>query len=755
MSTTVKRIVGVVVLLAVLFGVWVLAQSLVDKEADTSTGPLIIQREVQRTTLQDVLTVQGELLRDELQTINSPVDGRVSAVFVEDGDTVEPGNTLFSLDGRAAVAVNGDFSFFRELDVGSDGPDVQQLETILSQTGYDVGEVDRLFTETTRRGLTQWQVDNGYGGATPEPGETVSVTLQQNQAGYTIGAQNTMAVVIGPSVPVGGPAPTPRTASRSSAPAGRAQAQADPPIPRVEVTVDVQQVTEGQQATFTFTVDRGFETATLVEIAADGDATEDNATTDQDNDESDYEAIPESVRFEPGVLSVNLVITTREDAVLETADEDLTISISDSFDQDPIYNTGGLNSATVTILADGSDEHPVIRIDASEPLVQEGGGGGGAAGGGGGGGGGGDITMTLTSTLQLNEDIDIYYWLTGSAVLGDDFEDPDEETDGNIGFVTLPAGDTSVDLTIDVRDDDRVEHDEDITVNLGFDPEDPAGDPGYFIAIGASTATTSIESDDLPELTLRGGGAIGEGGTASVVVVADQAPIEDTSVNYQVNGNAQAGEDFEALTGTVLLRAGQTQVTVPIRSLDDDVVFLPSDMIVAAWPARIGTVEVDDGEFVLQGNPLMSLTEPVFTIKLYANATQFSDLVVGQEVTVELSAGDQESPGIITELDEAATINDDGSERYEGIVEATSELAAVDGAVVNIDIVIDESVDVLAVPISAVSQDATGNKEVRLLSPEGTVSRVQVETGLEDGSLIEITSGLSGGEIVIVEIDPT
>ncbi len=727
MGITKRRAVGALVVVALLVGVWFLAQSQVDSGGGEQASTLFIQREVERSTLQDVVTLQGELLRDELQTVNSPVDGRVSAVFVEDGDTVAPGDTLFALDGRSAVAVNGDFAFFRQLDVGSDGPDVLQLETILRDAGYDVGPVDRLFTESTRAGLARWQVDNGYGGATPEPGETVTVTLQQNPAGYTIGAQNTAAVTIGPSVP-----PGPRGLVR---PGGVGPLAQPTTLPRVEVTVDVAQVVEGQQATFTFTVDQPFTSPTIVEIGTDGDATADD----------DYEEIPDSVRFEPGVTSVALVVTTIEDDVLETEDEDLTVTITDQFVQDPVYNVGGLSEATVTILADGADERPVIRIEAAEPRVVEGGGGG---------GGGGDISMTLTSTLELNEDLDVYYRLSGSAVLGDDYVDPDRETDGMVGIVTLTAGSTTVDLSIDVRDDDRVEYDEDVVVSLVPNPEDAPDDPSYVVAFAGSSAFTIVESDDVPELSLRGGGSIGEGGAASVIVVADQAPVVDTSVNYQVSGSARVGEDFEALTGTVLLRAGQTQAAVPIRSLDDDVVFLPSDMIVADWPARVGTVAVDDGEFVLQGGPLLSLTEPVFTIKLYANATQFSDLVVGQEVTVELAAGDQTAEGVIAELDEAATVDDTGTERYEGVVQITTELAAVDGAVVTIDVVIDQAADVLVVPISAVSQDATGNKEVRLLSRDGTISRVAVETGLEDGSLIEISSGLSGGEIVIVEIDP-
>ena len=61
------------------------------------------------------------------------------------------------------------FSFFRRLDVGSDGPDVLQLEAILSASGYDVGTVDQLFTEETRSGLRDWQIARGYGGASQNP----------------------------------------------------------------------------------------------------------------------------------------------------------------------------------------------------------------------------------------------------------------------------------------------------------------------------------------------------------------------------------------------------------------------------------------------------------------------------------------------------------------------------------------------------------------------------------------------------------
>ena len=65
----------------------------------------------QRRTLSDEITVRGEIRRDQLQRITANVDGQVSSVLVDDGDTINAGDILYAIDGRAVVAVDGEFSF--------------------------------------------------------------------------------------------------------------------------------------------------------------------------------------------------------------------------------------------------------------------------------------------------------------------------------------------------------------------------------------------------------------------------------------------------------------------------------------------------------------------------------------------------------------------------------------------------------------------------------------------------------------------
>lgn len=106
MSTRNKFLAGgLVALLAVVAVVWVRSSG--DEGGDTNL--IITPRLVERRDLNDVLTVSGEVRRDETRKINSAVDGKVSSISVADGDTIEEGDAILALDGRTSVAVAGDF----------------------------------------------------------------------------------------------------------------------------------------------------------------------------------------------------------------------------------------------------------------------------------------------------------------------------------------------------------------------------------------------------------------------------------------------------------------------------------------------------------------------------------------------------------------------------------------------------------------------------------------------------------------------
>lgn len=724
--------IGIVAVLLVGLFVWPGIGSDNDSSSSVSDGPTFVVAPVELRTLSDDITVRGEIRRDQLQRITSGVDGQVSSVLVDDGDTINTGDVLYAIDGRAAVAVAGEFSFFRRLDVGSDGPDVLQLETILSSEGYDVGVVDQLYTESTRAGLREWQIDRGYGGASPEPNENIIVSLSSNSAGYTIGAKNTVAIELQPSVPNqeltsdnseglgGGDHYAKREIRNHFYGLSTFVSENNGPVvqvdrPSVEVTVSPGSVTEGESATFTFTSDIAMPSDTVIEYTVTGSATADD----------DYEDDPldGSFVFPQGTTSYTLAVTTLTDDVIENVEE-LIIEVGNGFviNEDDAYIPGPLNEAILEITSPPGDVQ-TIEVRATTVSTSE----------------GGNLSFEFETDLVRNEETTITFSVWGTATSGSDYFAEDLEVD-------LPANAETVTVTFQTRDDKRVEQDETLWVTITLNP-----DEDYVIGTQESSSGV-IESNDMPELTIEGGGNVGEGGNAQFTIKADQPVVEDTSINYRLSGSASPGSDYKELPGTIVMLAGESEVTVQIETIDDDVIFLPGDMVVASWPARIGTVSVDDGEFILLGQQVLTLTEPDFTITLTLNPTDRGNLEVGMAVEVELQASDQDAvPGVIIELDETATVSADGSERYEGVIETSESLDAVDGANVNVDVTREEKIDVITVPVAAVLQDGQGNDVVRVVLSDGTTTQVQVEVGLSEGAFVEITDGLTGNELVLVE----
>ena len=107
-----KRVFAVIVLLVLGAGVAVavLAVSEEEQTSETNVDRLIADKASVRT-LSEEITISGEMRREELQSINSVSSGRMTALEVQEGDTVEASTMLFALDGRPSIAVNGEFSF--------------------------------------------------------------------------------------------------------------------------------------------------------------------------------------------------------------------------------------------------------------------------------------------------------------------------------------------------------------------------------------------------------------------------------------------------------------------------------------------------------------------------------------------------------------------------------------------------------------------------------------------------------------------
>jgi hypothetical protein len=392
------------------------------------------------------------------------------------------------------------------------------------------------------------------------------------------------------------------------------------------------------------------------------------------------------------------------------------------------YAVGSPGSAVVTIT--GSSAQPTVTLTSATNYLEK----------------GSPYVVTVGLSEAMSSALTISLTYGGSAVQGTDYVAP-------AGSIVVPPGQTSLPVQIPTITDNVVEPDRTLTVSLGPSPAYTVGSP--------SSTSVTITSSVVPQLGISVNQAsVNQGGAATFVITADQAPSKDTSVNFAVAGTAQPGQAYVPLPGTALLPAGQTSVTVTLQTLQTNVVFQPTDMIVGNWPIRVGQVYVKAGQPVAPGTAILSLTQPELTVTLQASASNRTQLQVGQSATVQVDGSNNVASGTVTELDAtpttvaASTPGQASQQVYEGKIEAPG-LVGADGSAVSITVVTQEATDALTVPIAAVKQSGIGRDVVRVidLADGGQVSEVRVTTGLTEGSYIQIKSGLHLGQTVVVAVN--
>lgn len=807
-----KLLIGAVVVVLVVVGIVLALPGGSSSDPGSETA---IFSKVQTRNLQNTVAITGTLAHKSIRNVTAASEGLVSSVTSTDGSITKAGQTMFALNGRNAVAEPGNLPFFRSLAPGDQGADVLQLKQILAAAGDYPGPLNNYFNQQTQFALAQWQAQHHYPNSSPATTQAVTVSLEQG-TGYQVGAASSAPLTIGPP-----PAQT-TSDIRSRAGSNRAVFDADVAhVAPVTLTIQsvASQVSEGMAASFVISASRASTSAITVNLQASGTAGSQNVVTPPQSVTLVAGATEVSVPVQTRATTTvgpNTVITmsiaggsgyavgspgSASTTIENTALPSLSISggttvapggsttITVTANQAPLQNlqvelnfagsatpgtsynpvdpivtiAAGTTTASVTIdtlasttiqpasyivaslepsstysIADnqgstvvtinGSSQVPVVTLTSATSYLEKG--------------------QPYVVSIGLNEatstPLTIQLTYQGTAQQGTDYTLPS-------GPIVIPAGETSTEVSIPTVTDNTVEANTALTVGLASSASYQVGNP--------NSASVTITSSVVPMLTISANtSTIAQGGSASFTITANQAPTKSTSVSFAIEGTAQPGENYVPLAGAALLAAGQTQVTVVLQSLQTNIQFEPTDMIVGSWPTRVGVVNVKAGDTVAPGEPILSLTEPNLSVTLQASAANRTELKVGQACTVQISGENTEADGVITELDSNPTSISSGaggqsSQVYEGKIEV-SGLNGADGSQVSVNVVTQQVNNAITVPIAAVKQNGTGADVVRVvnLAKGGAITEVPVTTGLTEGSYIQVTGGLTVGQLVIVDV---
>ncbi len=300
--------------------------------------------------------------------------------------------------------------------------------------------------------------------------------------------------------------------------------------PRVGIVATIPETTEGSVSPAQFTVSRTGDTSAALTVNFTIDTSIGSATNG-----ADYTGIGSSVTIPIGASSAVINVATIDDSAVEGMElVKLTLSSNTN------YIVGASTTATIKI---NDDDINTVTLAATDSSASESGDPG---------------RFTFTRTGDTGAALTVYYGIGGSANHGVDYQ-------ALPGFVTFAAGSATAAVDILPVNDSHGEPSQTVILQIRSAAQYAIG--------GTGNATVTISDDtDLPVVAVAATDAQAAEGvspnTGTFTFTTTGTGSGNITVRYTLGGNATAGSDYTALSGTLTMAKNAT-ATVTVTPIND------------------------------------------------------------------------------------------------------------------------------------------------------------------------------------------
>ncbi|WP_188315946.1 Calx-beta domain-containing protein [Chitinophaga agrisoli] len=264
---------------------------------------------------------------------------------------------------------------------------------------------------------------------------------------------------------------------------------------------------------------------------------------------ADYTTLTGTATIPANSTGVNIPVAVLNDTIAE-AKETVIAKITNVAAAVP-YIIGAPDTDTVYI---GDDDVEQIIISASDADAAE-------------PNNPGQFTIKVASGKPAGAAVTANLQIDGTATNGTDYT--------TIPLtVVLPAGSSSVNIPLSVIDDDLIEGDETVVIKITSVTTTATFDVGK-----QDNAAITIKDEDAIDLSVEvvatkadaaePGDDPSQAGEFTVRLTSGKKPGQSISVDCALSGTATNGKDYETLPANVVIPAGSSSVTIPVKIIDD------------------------------------------------------------------------------------------------------------------------------------------------------------------------------------------
>lgn len=242
------------------------------------------------------------------------------------------------------------------------------------------------------------------------------------------------------------------------------------------------------------------------------------------------------------------------------------------------------------------------------------------------------------------------------------------------------------------------------------------------------------------------------------------ATTKDVQVSYQTitNNLTSSGEIASGVTETLELNTYRYFKEIYVEENDfveegaNILKYTNGSYLVAPYNCVITKISIPEeaGDRCTSMHNIEVQSTNELTMNISIEEEEIAKVKVGQEVSITVNAyEDKTYIGTVKKINQIGTYASNGSS-FSAVVSFTNDGDVKIGMSGSCSITLEKAENVISVPIEAV-QTKNNEKYVVVKKEDGTTQDVAITTGISNDAYVEVTSGLSGNEVLQMTVQTT
>lgn len=229
-----------------------------------------------------------------------------------------------------------------------------------------------------------------------------------------------------------------------------------------------------------------------------------------------------------------------------------------------------------------------------------------------------------------------------------------------------------------------------------------------------------------------------------------EAKLEDITIYYSFSGNVET-KNRQTVVSEKIMQVSEIKVKEGdmVKEGDGLIKTTTGDEIKAKINGEIANIIIEENAQVMAGTKLLEIVDyNNLEVNVKVDEYDFAALKKGKETTVKIGAINKEIKGKISSMSKEGQIMK-GVTYFTATIDLEKDDSVKIGMSAEVKLISNKATGVITLPMTAIQFDGNNKPYVLKKDEKGAVVKTEINTGINDGTSVEVKSGVLKGETIL------